>query len=250
MRHRAGVFGKLQPAHSAHVVDAVHRPRAEVGAELLIAEHGQPLFQAELEPVAAGDAVAGPVMEIFMTNHALNIEVVFIGGGIGTGQNIFGVKDVQPFVLHGTHIKEVDGDNHIDVEVILEAKALLIPFHGVFQRGHRPRRAVEIAAIDVQLQRHFTPGAGGKSVAQDVEITGHQRKQVARFREWILPLYPVTTVLQFPFRHTVAVGEQERIFGFIGDNFGGKARQHVRTVQIPGDVAETFRFTLGAQRSA
>ena len=24
--HRAGVFGKLQPAHGAHVVDAVHRP--------------------------------------------------------------------------------------------------------------------------------------------------------------------------------------------------------------------------------
>ena len=26
VRHRAGVFGKLQPAHGAHVVDAVHRP--------------------------------------------------------------------------------------------------------------------------------------------------------------------------------------------------------------------------------
>ncbi|SSM08330.1 Uncharacterised protein [Klebsiella pneumoniae] len=60
----------------------------------------------------------------------------------------------------------------------------------------------------------------------------------------------MTTVLQLPFRHTVAVGKQERVFRFIGDNFGGKARQHIRTVQIPGDMAETFRFALGAQRFA
>ena len=45
-------------------------------------------------------------------------------------------------------------------------------------------------------------------------------------------------------------GKQERVFRFIGDNFGGKARQHIRTVQIPGDMAETFRFALGAQRFA
>ena len=185
-----------------------------------------------------------------MTNHPLDIKIVFIGGGIGTGQDIFGVKDVESFVLHRAHIKEVDGDNHIDVEVVLEAKALLIPFHGIFQRGHCPRRAVEIAAIDVQLQRHFTTGASGKGVTQDVKITGHQRKQVARFRERILPLYPVTAILQLSLRHAVAVGEQERVFRFVGDDFGGKPRQHVRAVQVPGNMAETFRFALSTQRFA
>ena len=119
MRHRAGVFGKLQAAHGAYVIDAVDRTRAEVGAEFLIAENGQPLFQAELEPVAAGHAIAGPVMEIFMTNHALDIQVIFIGRGIGTRQYVFGVKDVKAFVFHGAHVEEVDGDNHIDVEVVL-----------------------------------------------------------------------------------------------------------------------------------
>ena len=38
--------------------------------------------------------------------------------------------------------------------------------------------------------------------------------------------------------------------GFIGDNFGGKTRQDIRPVQIPGNMAEPFRFTLGAQRFA
>ena len=129
MRHRAGVFGELQAAHGTYVIDAVDRARAEIGAELLIAENGQALFQAKLEPVAAGDAVAGPVMEIFVTNDAFDIQIVFIGRGIGTRQHVFGVKDVKPFVLHGAHIEEVDGDNHINVEVVLETKAGFVPLH-------------------------------------------------------------------------------------------------------------------------
>ncbi|MNP23228.1 hypothetical protein D3C76_1159300 [compost metagenome] len=40
VRHRAGVFGKLQAAHGAHVVDAVNRARAKVRTEFLIAEDG------------------------------------------------------------------------------------------------------------------------------------------------------------------------------------------------------------------
>ena len=120
MRHRAGVFGELQAAHGTYVIDAVDRARAEIGAELLIAENGQALFQAKLEPVAAGDAVAGPVMEIFVTNDAFDIQIVFIGRGIGTRQHVFGVKDVKAFVLHGAHV---------DVEVVLETKAGFVPLH-------------------------------------------------------------------------------------------------------------------------
>ncbi len=40
VRHRAGIFRKLQAAHGAHVIDAVYCARAEVRAELLIAEDG------------------------------------------------------------------------------------------------------------------------------------------------------------------------------------------------------------------
>ena len=94
MGHRAGILSELQTAHGAHVVNPVHRARTEIGAELLIAEHGQPFFQAQLEPVAAGHAVTGPVMEVFVADDAFNIEIIFIGCGIGAGQYVFGVKDV------------------------------------------------------------------------------------------------------------------------------------------------------------
>ena len=40
MGHWAGIFCKLQTTHGAHVVDAVYRPRSQIGAELLIAEDG------------------------------------------------------------------------------------------------------------------------------------------------------------------------------------------------------------------
>ena len=179
-----------------------------------------------------------------MANNAFDIEVIFIGGGIGTRQHIFGVKDVQAFVLHCPHIKEVDGDNHIDVEVVLKAEALFVPFHGVFQRGHRPRRTVKVAAIDKQLQRNVAPGTGFEGIAQHVKIARDQGKQITWFREWVLPLNPVTTVFQLAFGNAVPVGQQERIFAFIGGNFGGKARQHIRAIEIPGNMTETFSFTL------
>ena len=52
--------------------DALHRGRALVGGELLVAEDGQPFLEAELEPVAAGDAVAGPVVEVLVRDDALD----------------------------------------------------------------------------------------------------------------------------------------------------------------------------------
>ena len=64
-----------------------------------------------------------------MANDALDIQIVFIGRGIGARQHVFRVKDVKPFVLHGAHVEEVNGDNHIDIKIVLEAKAGFVPLH-------------------------------------------------------------------------------------------------------------------------
>ena len=66
MGEGAGVLDELMRAQPAHVADALDRARALVGGELLVAEDRQAFLEAELEPVAAGDAVAGPVVEVFM----------------------------------------------------------------------------------------------------------------------------------------------------------------------------------------
>ncbi len=66
MRERPLVLGELVRAQRTHLGDALDRPRALVGGEFVVAEDSQPFLQAELEPVAACDPVAGPVVEIFM----------------------------------------------------------------------------------------------------------------------------------------------------------------------------------------
>ena len=66
-----------------------------------------------------------------MANHAFNIEIIFVGGGVGSRQHVFGVKDIKTFILHCAHIKEIDGDDHIDIKIVLQAKALLVPLHRV-----------------------------------------------------------------------------------------------------------------------
>ncbi|SYK73539.1 Uncharacterised protein [Klebsiella pneumoniae] len=89
VRHRTGVLGKLSGTHHADIIDTVYRTGAEVRAEFLVTENGQPFFQAELEPVTAGDAVTGPVMEIFMTDNRFNPEIIFICRGFILRQHIF-----------------------------------------------------------------------------------------------------------------------------------------------------------------
>ena len=79
MRQRAGILGELVGAQRAHVADALDRARALIGGEFLVAEDRQPLLQAELEPVAAGDAVAGPVVEVFVGDDRLDAGEVVVG---------------------------------------------------------------------------------------------------------------------------------------------------------------------------
>ena len=40
MRHRTGIFSKLQAAHGAHIADPVNRSGTKIRTELLIAENG------------------------------------------------------------------------------------------------------------------------------------------------------------------------------------------------------------------
>ena len=42
----------------------------------------------KLEPVAAGDAVAGPVVEIFVGDDAIDVLEIDVGGDIGARQHI------------------------------------------------------------------------------------------------------------------------------------------------------------------
>ena len=68
----------------------------------LVPEDCEPLLEGQLEPVTAGDAVAGPVVEVLMADDTLDAAKVHVGGGLRGGQDQAGVEDIQRLVLHGT----------------------------------------------------------------------------------------------------------------------------------------------------
>lgn len=120
MRHGAGVFGKLARPEAPHVLDALDGGAAHVGGKLLIAKDGQSLLERELEPIAAGDAVARPVVEVFVPDDGLDALEIEIGGRLFVGQDVGCIEDVERLVFHGTHVKIVNGDNIVEVQVIFE----------------------------------------------------------------------------------------------------------------------------------
>ena len=131
--HGTCIFGELHGAQADDVTDALQRAFAQVGGEFLVTEDGQPFFERELEPVAAGDAVARPVVEVFVADDGADAVVVFVGRGVGVGQHEAGIEDVERFVFHRPHVEVADGDDVELFEVVREAEAFFVPVDGVNQ---------------------------------------------------------------------------------------------------------------------
>ena len=153
--HRAGVLGVLVAAQVLDGGDALDRARAAVARELLVAEHGESFLERQLEPVAARDAVAGPVVEVLVPDDALDRLVVVVGGGVRVGEEQAAVEDVEPLVLHRAHVEVVGAEDHEAVEVVLAAEALLVPAHRGLQRLHRVAAARQVLRrrVDREMDR-------------------------------------------------------------------------------------------------
>ena len=158
-----------------------------VAGKLLVAEDGEAFLQRQLEPVAAGDAVAGPVVEIFMRHHAFDAGIVVVGGGFRRGQQHLVVEDVEALVLHRPHVEGDDRHDHEDVEVIFAAIGLFVPFHGALQRIHGVAGARLVAMLDIDVQRDLAPAHGGEAVVDGAQVARHQREEIGGLGEGIVP---------------------------------------------------------------
>ena len=251
VRHRARVFGELRLAQGAHLVDAGHGAAGvgadHVGREFLVAEHRQAFFQRQLEPVAAGHAVAGPVVEIFVADHRFDAGVIDIGGDARIGQHIFGIEDVQALVFHRAHVEIADGDDHETVQVQLQAEALFVPADRVFQRLHGVVGFIEVAVFDPHLQQHFAARLQGIALFLADQARGDQREQIGRLLERIFPLGVMATIAQVALFDQVTVRQQHRVLLLVGAQHDGVFRHHVRAVREEGNAAETLGFALGEE---
>ena len=209
MRHRARVFGELRLAQGAHLVDArdgAARVGADhVGREFLVAKYRQAFLQRQLEPVAAGHAVARPVMEVLVAHHRLDARVIDVGRHARIGQHILGIEDVQTLVFHGAHVEIAHGDDHEAVQVQLQAEALLVPADRVFQRLHGVVGFIEVALFHPYLQQHFAARLQGVALFLAHQARRHQGEQIGWLLERVFPLGVMAAVTEVALFDQVAV---------------------------------------------
>ena len=247
MSERAGVLDELVGAQAAHIADALDRARALVGAELLITKDREAFLEAELEPVAAGDAVAGPIVEIFVRDDRLDRIVVAVGCRLRRGQHVFVVEDVEALVLHGAHVEVGHRHDHENVEIVFAAEHGFVPAHGALERVHGVGAAVLLARLDIDTKRDVAPRHGAEAVLDAGERAAHQREQIGRLGKRIVPDGEMAAgARQVACFGHIAVGEQHRRVGFVGLDAGGVDSHHVGTVGEIGDAAKTFGLALGA----
>ena len=159
--HRMGqrplILAELAGAQHQDIFDPLDRMAAQIARELLIAKDRQTLLQAQLKPVPAGDAVAGPIVEILMRDDRLDPGEIIIRRGFGAGQHDLGVEDVQPLILHRAHVEIINRHDVEHVQIVFAPVDLLIPDHGRLQRLHPPGAAVLIAGAHPDVEIHLTP---------------------------------------------------------------------------------------------
>ncbi|SMG00010.1 hypothetical protein BSIN_5361 [Burkholderia singularis] len=256
--HRARVLGELELAQHAHVLDAFDRARGgvevvargHVGGEFLVAEYGQPFLQAQLEPVAAGYAVARPVMEILVADHRFDVREIDVRCRLRIREHVLRVEDVEPLVFHRAHVEVADGDDHEAVEIEFEAKALFVPADRMDQRIHRMAGLVEILRLDPDLQQLFLPGAGRDFLLERDQLARDEREQIARLSERVFPFRVVAAVGQVARIDEIAVRQQHRIPGFVRAQRNRIRRHHVGAVDEVGDPPEAFRLALREEIAA
>ncbi len=254
VRHRAGVFRELQRAQALHVADAADGARARnaghVHREFLVAEDREALLERELEPVAAGDAVAGPVVEVLVADDGFDAVVVAVGGRGGAGQHVLRVEDVEALVLHRAHVEVADGDDHEALQVERQAEAVLVPDDRSDERSHRVFGLVDVVAVGIDLEPVLLACPRLDLLAAHREIAGDECEQVARFGERVVPLGEVAPVVQRAFFDQVAVGQQHRVLRLVGAQRDAEHRHHVGPVEEVGDAAESLRLALREQARA
>ena len=81
----AGILAELGVAQQGYVFNPIEGGTVQILRKALVPKHGEPFLERQLEPVAAGDAVTGPVVEILVADHTFDALQLAIGGGFRIG---------------------------------------------------------------------------------------------------------------------------------------------------------------------
>ena len=158
MAHRSGIFRKLMYTQSVCVRDTLHCSGIQVRGKFLIAENGETFLEAQLKPVTAGNTISRPVVKIFVSNHTLDIVEICVSRSFLRSKDQLGIKNIEPFVFHGSHVEIINCYNHEQIKVILPPETFFIPAHRLFERAHGMIAKFNIFCFNVYLQFNLTSG--------------------------------------------------------------------------------------------
>ncbi len=86
-----------------------------------------------------------------MTDHGLYGRKIGVGRGIGIGQHVAGIENIQSLVFHGPHIEVAHCDNHKPIQIQFQAEPFFVPYQRALQRVQRPFGFIAAAFIAVYL---------------------------------------------------------------------------------------------------
>ena len=185
-----------------------------------------------------------------MSDDALDVLVIGVGCGLGLGQHISRVEDVEPLVLHRPHVEVADRHDVEDVEIVFEAKDLFVPGHRHLQRGHRMAALVLVAAPHPDGECDLLARARREAVFDGDQIAGNESEEIGGFRVRIDPFGPMPPRIDRAAPDRVAVGEQHRAAALVGDHRRRVARHHVGPIDEIRDPAKAFGLALGTEIAA
>ena len=133
--------------------------------------------------------------------------------------------------------------------VVFAPERVFVPFHRALQRFQSVSGHIAFARLDKDIQFDLASQTGHKAVLPPVQIARDNGVQVARFRHGVEKHRFVPSVGQVCGFFLVAVGNQSRKIGFIGNQRRAPDGHHVGAVRKVGNAAETVGFTLGTQDS-
>ena len=146
-----------------------------------------------------------------MGDHALDQIIIPVRGCFGRGKYEPRIKNVEALVFHRSCIEIINDNDHEKIEVILSAKAFLVPFHGFFQASHRMMGSFQVSRFHINFEEDFAPRLGGETVFQTFKISCNHSKEVTRFGEGVLPDGSMSSVFQVFGLEQIPVGKQNRI---------------------------------------
>jgi hypothetical protein len=120
--------------------------------------------RSSLVPVAAGDAIAGPVVEILVGDDPLDAIIIGVGRRLWLRENQLVVEDVEALVLHRAEVEIADGNDVEHVEIIFAAEAALVPGHRPLEAVHGPQALVLLAVGTIDGEVDLAARGGGEAV--------------------------------------------------------------------------------------